>query len=40
MKEEVSDYNEREDSFRVLAINKEQFVLVTNKRKLLFNIDK
>lgn len=40
MKEEISEYNEKEDTFGVLQINKKQFVLTTNKKKMLFDLDK
>lgn len=40
MKEEVLEYDEKEDNFGVLQINKKQFVLTTNKKKILFDLDK
>lgn len=40
MKEELSNYNEQSDKYRVLEINKKQFLLVTGHKKVLFDLDK
>lgn len=40
MKEEISDYNESQDKYRVLEVNKKEFLLVTNHKKIMFDLDK
>lgn len=40
MKEEVSDYDETQEQYKVLEINKRQFLLATNNKKMLFDLEK
>ena len=38
MKEEVSDYDESQEQYKVLEVNKRQFLLTTNNKKILFDL--
>lgn len=40
MKEELSEYDEQKEVYRVLEVNKKQFLLVTTRKKVLFDLDK
>ena len=40
MKEEIDNFNEKYDQYKVLAVNKSEFLLSTNHKKIMFDLEK